>query len=130
MRARTSWPVPSTRRCSRVPQPVAARSVDPEAAARLRALGYVSGGGSTRPAGAAQRDPKDGIRLLPHLNRGMSAARTEPDVAIQELTAVLKEDPGLLMARRTRAVAYAAAGKPRPRDRGSSRARQRWPAHA
>ena len=97
---------------SRVPQPVAARSVDPETAARLRALGYVSGGGSTRPAGAAQRDPKDGIRLLPHLNRGMSTARTEPDVAIQELTAVLKEDPGLLMARRTRAVAYAAAGKP------------------
>jgi len=95
----------------RLPPPVAAQPVDPEAAERLRALGYVSGSGGSRPAGEPQRDPKDGIRLLPHLNRGMSAARTEPDVAIQELTAVLKDDPGLLMARRTRAVAYAAAGK-------------------
>jgi len=41
----------------------------------------------------------------------MSAARVEPDVAIRELTAVLAEDPDLLMARRTRAVAYAAAGR-------------------
>jgi arylsulfatase A-like enzyme/Tfp pilus assembly protein PilF len=94
----------------RVPPPAAAHPVDPEAAERLRALGYVSGGGA-RPPAAAQRDPKDAIRLLPHLNRGMSAARTEPDVAIQELSAVLEDDPGLLMARRTRAVAYAAAGR-------------------
>ena len=57
------------------------------------------------------RDPKDGVRLLPRLNRGMSAARSEPELAIRELTAVLKEDPGLFMARRTRAVAYAAAGR-------------------
>jgi arylsulfatase A-like enzyme/Flp pilus assembly protein TadD len=90
------------------PAPTAA--VDPEAAERLRALGYVSGGRVSRPPGAA-RDPKDGIRLLPALNRGMSAARTEPELAIRELTAVIKEDPGLLMARRTRAVAYAAAGR-------------------
>ena len=48
---------------------------------------------------------------MPRLNRGMSAARVEPDVAIRELTAVLSEDPNLLMARRTRAVAYEAAGK-------------------
>jgi choline-sulfatase len=84
-------------------------SVDPETAERLRALGYASGGRVSRPAGAALRDPKDGVRLLPRLNRGMSAARTEPAVAIRELTAVLEEDPGLFMARRTRAVAYAAA---------------------
>ena len=95
----------------RTPPPVAAPSVDPDAAERLRALGYVSGGHVSRPAGAALRDPKDGVRLLPRLNRGMSAARTEPEVAIRELTAVIKEDPGLLMARRTRAVAYAAAGQ-------------------
>ena len=41
----------------------------------------------------------------------MSAARSEPELAIRELTAVLEEDPGLSMARRTRAVAYAAAGR-------------------
>lgn len=95
----------------RAPPPVAARSVDPEAAERLRALGYASGGHASRSARAPLRDPKDGIRLLPRLNRSMSAARTEPDVAIRELTAVLHEDAGLYMARRTRAVAYAAAGR-------------------
>ena len=91
--------------------PAAAASVDPEAVERLRALGYVSGGAPVPSKGRALRDPKDGVKLLPRLNRGMSAARIEPDVAIRELTAVLAEDPDLLMARRTRAVAYAAAGR-------------------
>jgi choline-sulfatase len=96
----------------RQPTPSApAQSVDPETAERLRALGYVSGGGASRRAGAPLRDPKEGVRLLPRLNRGMSAARTEPELAIRELTSVLDEDPGLFMARRTRAVAYAAAGR-------------------
>src|SRR3954447_26646622 len=96
----------------RQPTPSApAQPVDADTAERLRALGYVSGGHASRPAGGALRDPKDGIRLLPKLNRGMSAARSEPELAIRELTAVLAEDPGLFMARRTRAVAYAAAGK-------------------
>jgi len=95
----------------RTPAPVAAPPVDSETAERLRALGYVSGGRVSHAAGVAQRDPKDGIHLLPHLNRGMSAARTEPELAIRELTAVLAEDSSLLMARRTRAVAYAAAGR-------------------
>jgi len=89
-----------------------AQPVDAETAERLRALGYVSGSRPSRPVGATLRDPKDGVRLLPKLNRGMSAARSEPELAIRELTAVLEEDPGLFMARRTRAVAYAAAGRP------------------
>jgi choline-sulfatase len=84
---------------------------DPEAAERLRALGYASGGRTSRRTGAALRDPKDGVRLLPRLNRGMSAARTDPELAIRELTAVIEADPDLYMARRTRAVAYAAAGR-------------------
>lgn len=88
-----------------------AQSVDAETAERLRALGYVSGGRASRPAGAALRDPKEGVRFLPRLNRGMSAARSEPELAIRELTSVIEEDPGLYMARRTRAVAYAAAGR-------------------
>ena len=37
--------------------------------------------------------------------------RNPPELAIRELTSVLEEDPGLFMARRTRAVAYAAAGR-------------------
>jgi arylsulfatase A-like enzyme len=93
------------------PAAAAAPTVDAETAERLRALGYASGGRVIRRAGLALRDPKDGIRLLPRLNRGMSAARTEPELAIRELTSVLQEDPGLFMARRTRAVAYAAAAR-------------------
>ena len=92
------------------PTATAAPAVDPEAAERLRALGYASGGRPVRRAGAALRDPKDGIRLLPQLNRGMSAARTEPS-RYPRTHVGAAEDPGLFMARRTRAVAYAAAAR-------------------
>jgi choline-sulfatase len=85
--------------------------VDPETAERLAALGYLGGGGGSAPGVAGPRDPKDGIRLMPHLNRGMSVVRTDPDLAIRELSFVLAEDPGLLLARRSLAVAYASAGK-------------------
>ena len=62
----------------------AARPVDPETAeAAAGARLCERRRQALRPAGAALRDPKDGIRLLPHLNRGMSAARTEPEVAIR-----------------------------------------------
>jgi len=92
--------------------PGAAAPSDPEATRRLTALGYVSGN-TQRPSGASGplRDPKDGVRLMPRLNRGMSAARVDPDLAIRELSSVLQDDPDLLMARRTRAVAYEAAGR-------------------
>ena len=89
----------------------AAASSDPEALQRLRSLGYLGGSSSTRAGAGALRDPKDGVRFLPRLNRAMSAARVEPDVAIRELTAVLSEDSTLFMARRTRAIAYASAGR-------------------
>jgi arylsulfatase A-like enzyme/cytochrome c-type biogenesis protein CcmH/NrfG len=89
----------------------ATAEVDPETAQRLAALGYLGGGRVQPGAASRRRDPKDGARLLPRLNRGMSAARTDPELAIRELSAVLQDDPGLLMARRTRAVAYAAAGR-------------------
>jgi len=89
----------------------AAADVDGETAERLRALGYV-GGGRTQPVRPGdRRDPKDGVRLMPRINRGMSLARTDPATAIRDLTSVLAEDPGLLMARRTIAVAYEAAGQ-------------------
>jgi len=89
----------------------AAAPVDPETAERLGALGYVGAGSGQRASGGALRDPKDGIRLMPRINRGMSLARTDPATAIRDLTSVLAEDPGLLMARRTIAVAYEAAGQ-------------------
>ncbi|HUG53347.1 MAG TPA: sulfatase-like hydrolase/transferase [Vicinamibacteria bacterium] len=88
--------------------PDASQEVDAETAERLAALGYVGTGGS-RPTG---RDPKDGIALVTRLGRnGMTVARTEPEKAIRELTALLAEDPGMFVVLRTRAVAYAAAGR-------------------
>ncbi|HSD65474.1 MAG TPA: tetratricopeptide repeat protein, partial [Vicinamibacteria bacterium] len=91
--------------------PAAAAELDPETAERLRALGYVASGASEVPAGAVLRDPKDGVRLLPGLNKGMMAVRTEPALAIRELTAVLAEDPSLFVARRSLAMAYGSAGQ-------------------
>ena len=41
----------------------------------------------------------------------MSVARTDPQKAIRELTALLAEDPGMLVVLRTRAVAYETAGQ-------------------
>src|SRR5207245_3351303 len=86
------------------PAPSASAAVDPETAARLAALGYVGGGHAPPSSGAPRRDPKDGVHLMPRINRGMSAARVDPPLAIREMTAVLAEDPGLPMARRTIAV--------------------------
>jgi arylsulfatase A-like enzyme/Tfp pilus assembly protein PilF len=96
------------------PGPSAAVALAPDEARKLAALGYISGGSSSASPSAATRalrDPKDGVRFMPRLNSGMSNARTNPEVAIRDLTSVLAEDPGLLMARRMRAVAYAAAGR-------------------
>src|SRR6185503_7998613 len=92
--------------------PDAAQAVDAATRERLEALGYVGTAGAGRPAPTG-RDPKDGIGLATRLGRnGMTVARTEPEKAIRELTALLAEDPGMLVALRTRAVAYAAAGRP------------------
>jgi tetratricopeptide (TPR) repeat protein len=97
------------------PAPSAAAEVDPETAERLAALGYLGGGpaavAAAAKSGTPLRDPKDGVRILPQLNRGTTTARTDPQGAIRELTGVLDEDPGLLMALRSRAVAYEAAGR-------------------
>jgi choline-sulfatase len=92
--------------------PVAAQAIDAETAERLGALGYLGGGTPGAAPTATGRDPKDGIRLATRLGRnGMSVARTEPEKAIRELTALLAEDAGILVALRTRAVAYETAGQ-------------------
>jgi tetratricopeptide (TPR) repeat protein len=91
--------------------PVAVQAIDAETAERLGALGYL-GGGAGRSAAPTGKDPKDGIGLATRLGRnGMTVARTEPDKAIRELTALLAEDPGILVALRTRAVAYETLGQ-------------------
>ena len=92
--------------------PSVEQAMDPETTDRLAALGYV-GSVAGHPPPRTGRDPKDGIGLVTRLGRnGMTVARTEPEKAIRELTALLAEDPGMLVVLRTRAVAYAAAGRP------------------
>jgi len=91
--------------------PSAETAVDAETKERLAALGYVGSAGGAPPVRTG-KDPKDGIGLVTRLGRnGMTVARTEPEKAIRELTALLREDPGMLVALRTRAVAFAAAGR-------------------
>ncbi len=92
--------------------PEASQAVDAETKERLAALGYVGTADGRAPV-LTGRDPKDGIGLVTRLGRnGMTLARTEPAKAIRELTALLAEDPGMLVVLRTRAVAFAAAGRP------------------
>jgi choline-sulfatase len=99
------------RRIMATTTPVAAKAIDAETAERLSALGYLGGGASGTAPVPTGRDPKDGIRLATRLGRnGMSVARTEPEKAIRELTQLLAEDPGMLVALRTRAVANETAG--------------------
>jgi tetratricopeptide (TPR) repeat protein len=93
--------------------PAATMAVDAEAAERLSALGYLGGASVPVPAdGASRKDPKDHIEVITRLERGMSQARMDPASAVRDLTAVLRLDPGITVARRYRAVAYAAAGRP------------------
>ena len=105
-----------------VPSPDARSEVDPEVRERLAALGYLGGAPAGRAGAAAAgpvpaagrasgRDPKDGIGLINRLGRGVSLARTQPDEAVRELGAVLAEDPGMLLARRFRAMALAGAAR-------------------
>jgi choline-sulfatase len=83
--------------------PEASTAPGAETRERLRALGYVGGTAPPRPTG---RDPKDGIALVERLERGMAEARSQPAVAVEELTAVLAEEPEAPLARRYRAIAY------------------------
>jgi len=89
--------------------PDAAAEPGPEAAERLRALGYLD---SSRDAAASPslRDPKDGIALVNRLERGIAAVRADPARAARELRAVLAEDPRMTLGRRYLALALSSAG--------------------
>jgi choline-sulfatase len=86
------------------------RRGDREASERLRALGYL-GGGLGAPAAPSGRDPKDGIRLINTLERGVAETKSHPRRAIPMLTAVLAEDPDISLARRALALAHVELGE-------------------
>ena len=96
----------------RTPTPDATATVDAEAAERLRSLGYLGGGPFSPETAASRRDPKDALPLVAHLERGMELARIDPATSVSELTAVLKEAPEAVLARRYRAVALGVLGRP------------------
>jgi choline-sulfatase len=83
--------------------------VDREAAERLRALGYAAGTPGRRLPGT-RRNPRTGIQLINRLERGIAQVPTDPRRAIEELRAVLVEDPGIAVARSQLAVALSSIG--------------------
>jgi hypothetical protein len=83
--------------------------MDSEAAERLRALGYAAGG-AARPTSGNRRNPKGGIQLINRLERGIAKVRVDPRRAVEELRAVLVEDPGIAVARSQLAVALSYTG--------------------
>jgi len=98
----------------KTPVPAAAAQVSSDTAERLGALGYLGGGVTApiAPAGAAgRRNPRDGLALIHKLEQGMEEVRTDPARAVRNLGDVLREDAGVTLARRYRAVALAALGR-------------------
>ena len=75
----------------RSPAEPGAPSMSPEAAARLRSLGYLGGG--ARPAGAAVRpDPKDRISVASRLAT-VTSGEVRGDQLVATLEAILRDDP-------------------------------------
>jgi arylsulfatase A-like enzyme/tetratricopeptide (TPR) repeat protein len=95
----------------RAPTPDATATVDAESAERLRSLGYLGGGPFSPDTVSSRRDPKDALPLVARLERGMELARIDPAAAVTELTAVLREAPEAVLARRHRAVALGVLGR-------------------
>jgi Flp pilus assembly protein TadD len=96
-------------------RPAAAQAaVDPEARARLEALGYVSAGASVAdPPEAGLRDPKDGNRLRALLTEGDVAwRRGDAAAALVHFDAVLREDPENRFALHRSGLALLRAGSP------------------
>ena len=63
-----------------------------------------------RKVAGTRRNPKTGIQLINRLERGIAQVRRDPRRAIEELRAVLADDPGIAVARSQLAVALTAIG--------------------
>ena len=63
-----------------------------------------------RQVARTRRNPKTGIQLVNRLERGIAQVRRDPRRAIEELRAVLADDPGIAVARSQLAVALTAIG--------------------
>jgi tetratricopeptide (TPR) repeat protein len=88
-------------------------ALDPDAAARLRSLGYTGGTAAPVHAPTLADDPK---RLAP-LNEAFNSALTafderQPDVALASLTKILEARPDFLSARTSGATVLLSVGRP------------------
>ena len=62
---------------------------------KLRALGYLAGGGAERSAEPfAGRDPKDGLAVFKAINARDVSLGTDPAAAVVEIEALLEREPG------------------------------------
>jgi len=86
---------------SREPAPAQGHP-ESDARDRLRSLGYLSGGGTTKPS---RRDPKDVADLSVRIGRAIEVEDADPVVAARMLDDVLRADPGNPMARRHLGIA-------------------------
>jgi tetratricopeptide (TPR) repeat protein len=95
-----------------VPEAAAAEAADPDARARLEALGYVStASASFDPPTDGLRDPKDGARLRELLTEAdLMLRRGEHGAAVARFDAVLEEDPGNRFALHRSGLALHRAG--------------------
>jgi arylsulfatase A-like enzyme/Tfp pilus assembly protein PilF len=67
--------------------------VDAEARAKLRSLGYVSGPAPGRPSSGPEDDPKRLLPLHVRFQRAADMAGHDPDAALREFRALIKERP-------------------------------------
>ena len=99
--------------------PAAASPADTERREQLAALGYVAGGGGSRPAGGPRLDPKDGIRFEMAIETARGAlVGGRPAETITTLAPVLTADPGNAAALSLSGVALFATGR---REEGLAR---------
>jgi arylsulfatase A-like enzyme/thioredoxin-like negative regulator of GroEL len=92
-------------------RPVAAASVAPEVAERLRALGYAAGASEGAPA-QTLKDPKDAVGLWRDFEESIWAeARGDRDTAITGLRDLVRREPANTTFRRSLASGLRRAGK-------------------
>ena len=83
--------------------PVSARGQSsPEERDRLRSLGYVTGGGLSRPS---RRDPKEVADLSVRIGQAIEIEDADPAKAAEMLEEVVRADPGNPLARRHLGIA-------------------------
>ena len=87
-------------------------SPDAETMARLRSLGYATGGGRTPSTTEVLADPKDMIGMLARINRVyVSFGAGQYDLAVREAESILKENPGNASVRFYMAGALSSMGR-------------------